>query len=62
MLLRAVSISLIVCKVRCYKQQYCAMLSNKKSNVLLRNSHALIMQDNPENTEIGKKTHVIMNP
>lgn len=26
------------------------------SNVLLRNSHTLIMQDNLENTELGKKT------
>lgn len=26
------------------------------SNVLLRNSYALIMQDNLESTELGKKT------
>lgn len=32
------------------------MVSNKKmSNVLLRNNHALIMQDNLENPEIGEK-------
>lgn len=34
----------------------------KIRNVLLRNSHALIMQDYLKNTQIGGKKDVIMNP